>query len=410
MQTSHRMAISVLSDDIYAETLERERKLLTGSPLRILVAHQVSRRRTGGMSRIMGFIHDQLSAAGHSVDYFCAEDIPSSLNGRKARFTFPLLVRRHAITAARAGRPYDLINVHEPSAAAISTLKRAAGNPVVVVTSHGVEKRGWELALQEARRGRESPSLKTRVSYPLTSLWQSRLGLKCADHIFCLNEEDREYLAQRLCIARPRITRIFPAADRIFASLNYERNYERARRLLFAGTWLKRKGVEDLAAAFTTLADKHPELTLVVLGGGRPQSEVHAAFPASLRDRVTCAEAASEDETAAAFVDADIFVLPSLFEGTPLTLIEAMMSGMPIVTTATCGMKDVIRQDENGLLVPRRSPDALVAAIESLVCDAEYRTRLGQTAQAEALEKYTWERVSLPVRSVYEQLCQRATS
>ena len=45
---------------------------------------------------------------------------------------------------------------------------------------------------------------------------------------------------------------------------------------------------------------------------------------------------------AAAFAAADLFLLPSLFEGTPLTLMQAMMSGLPIVTTATCGMKDVL--------------------------------------------------------------------
>lgn len=116
---------------------------------------------------------------------------------------------------------------------------------------------------------------------------------------------------------------------------------------------------------------------------------------------------ATEAETAAAFADADIYLLPSLFEGTPLTLIEAMMSGMPIVTTNVCGMKDVIRNGENGLLIPIRSPDAIVSAVKRLVADQAYRARLGHAAQAEALEKYTWPRVAAPVRDVYERLCKR---
>jgi len=103
-------------------------------PLRILVAHNVFRERTGGMSRLMGFVHDQLVLAGHSVDYFCSEDFPPALGGRFARFTFPVLLLRHAMAAARAGRPFDLINVHEPSGAPISLLKGAAGRPRVVVT------------------------------------------------------------------------------------------------------------------------------------------------------------------------------------------------------------------------------------------------------------------------------------
>src|SRR5687767_6804393 len=100
--------------------------------LRILIAHNVSRARTGGMSRTMSFIHDQIEQAGHSVDYFCAEDVRPSFQGRVARFSFPLLVRGRAVAAARALKPYDIINVHEPSAAAIARYKRAAGDPIVV--------------------------------------------------------------------------------------------------------------------------------------------------------------------------------------------------------------------------------------------------------------------------------------
>src|SRR5437016_5993247 len=128
--------------------------------LRILVAHSVSRIRSGGMSRIMGFIHDQIVKAGHRVDYFCVEDIPKHLNGRMTRFTFPLLVRRRAIAAARSGVPYHIINVHEPHSAAIASWKAAAGNPAVVVTSHGIEQRAWEFAVEEVRLGREGPALK----------------------------------------------------------------------------------------------------------------------------------------------------------------------------------------------------------------------------------------------------------
>lgn len=373
--------------------------------IRILVAHQVPAARNGGMSRIMGFIHDQVAAAGHSVDYFCADNVPPSITGRLARFAFPLLVRRHAIAAAQAGTPYDVINVHEPSSAAISILKQAAGNPSVVVTSHGLERRGWELAKEGKRLGRDGPSLKTRVSYPLTSLWQSSLGLRHADHVFCLNNEDRDYLINERKLPGQKITRIYPAAKTIYATAASDRDYTKAARLLFAGTWVKRKGTEDLVEAFAVLAGRYRNLELVVLGGGVSEPEVLASFPESLRGRVRCIQTANEIEAASVFASADIYLLPSLFEGTPLTLIEAMMSGLPIVTTATCGMKDVIRDGENGLLVPLRSPQAIVDAVERLLGDVAYRGRLGRAAQAEALEKYVWEKVAEPVRLVYERIC-----
>lgn len=358
------------------------------------------------MSRLMGFIHDQLERAGHRVDYLCADDVPSPLNRSGLdRFTFPLLLQRRVVAAARSGRAYDLVNVHEPRGALITTWRHAAGNPVVVVTSYGVEQRGWELALEERRLGRQGPSLKTRVLYPLTRLWQSRMALQRADHVLCSNFDDRDYLVSWLGLPRERITRIYSGVHPPFWTLARNRDYSRVRSLLFAATWRKEKGIEDLVPAFTRLSQHHPELRLVILGAGRPEEVVRASFPEPVRPRISWVQAADEEETAAAFAAADLFVLPSLFEGTPLTLIEGMMSGLPIVTTDRCGMKDVIRDGKTGLLVPVRSPAAIVAAVERLLAEPACRAALGRAAQAEARESYTWERVALPIRELYERLC-----
>lgn len=380
---------------------------LTKRPLRILVAHNVPRARNGGMSRLMGFIHDHVESAGHVVEQFCAEDVPARWGGKLARFSFPLLVHRRAVLAARGGRPYDLVNVHEPNSPAIAAFKGMAGNPVVVVTSYGVERRAWQLALEELRLGRRGPSRKTRLVYPLTGLWQSGAGLRRADHVICSNSEDRDYLITKLRLSPHNITRMHSAAGEAFAEAARGRDYARCERILFAATWRKNKGIEDLVPAFATLAPRHPRLELIVLGAGVPAQAVRGEFPAGVRGRVSCVQAATDAETAAVFAGADLFLLPSLFEGTPLTLVEAMASGLPIVTTATCGMKDVIRDGENGLLVPVRSPESVAAAVERLLSDETRRARLGGAARAEALEKYTWERVAAPVLEVYERLCEQ---
>ena len=375
-------------------------------PLRVLVAHNVPRSPAGGMSRIMTFIHERVAAArGHRVEYFCADDVPARLRGRAARHAFPLLVLREAARAARRGEPYDLVNVHEPVGAGVAAFRRLAGSPVVVVTSHGVERRAWELALEESRLGRAGPGRKTRIFHPLTTLWQADAGLRRADHVFCLNFEDRDFLESRLGVERGRVTRIYPGADAVFQEAARGRNYGRCRRLLFAATWRKNKGVEDLVPAFAALARRHKDLELVVLGAGVTEEVVLGAFPSDVRGRVSCVRAAGDAETAACFGRADLFLLPSLFEGTPLTLIEAMAAGLPVVTTDTCGMKDVVSDGSTGLLVPTRTPEAVAAAVERLLSDSSLRAQLGRAAHALAVERYTWERVAAPVADVYDRLC-----
>ena len=375
-------------------------------PLRILVAHNVRCQEPGGMSRIMNLIHDRVERAGHEVDYLCAEDAGSIGQGRLARFRYPFLVWRKARAAEREGHPYDIINVHEPSAAAVSGFRRGI-SAAIVVTSHGVEQRAWEVALEEKRLGRSGPGWKSRLWHPLTSLWQSEVALSKADQVFCLNEEDRAYLTRRFEIPGERILRIYPGADAIFSTAAAGRDYSTATQLLFAGTWRKNKGIEDFVPAFVRLAAEWPSLTLLVAGAGVPVESVREHFPEELRLRVDTVHTSTDAATAEVYAKADLFVLPSLFEGTPLTLMEGMMSGLPIVTTDTSGMKDVIAHERTGLLVPVRSSEAIFAAVNRLLLDPGERARLGQAAQAEARERYTWDRVSEPVLATYLHLAER---
>ncbi|HEX3313372.1 MAG TPA: glycosyltransferase family 4 protein, partial [Gemmataceae bacterium] len=328
----------------------------TARPLRILVAQNVVHNRRGGMSRMLGFLHDRVAADGHTVEFFGADQVSPRLNRRLGRFAFPWLLWQHAVAAAKAGKPFDIINVHEPSAAAIALGKRAAGNPLLVVTSHGVEERGWEVALEDARLGRAPLPLKTKIWYPLTLLPQTRIGFARADHIFCLNEEDRAFLVRKYCLPTQRVTRLFPAADPAYLDAFPRRTFTSCDRLLVFGTWQARKGAADIVNAFGTLAARRPDLKLMLMGTGIPAEAVQSWFPEPLRGRLEFVPPGSESELAEQMLRASVYLIPSLFEGTPQTLVEAMATGLASVATATCGMKDVIQDGTNGLLAPIRDP------------------------------------------------------
>jgi glycosyltransferase involved in cell wall biosynthesis len=368
--------------------------------MRILVAHMVGRQRTGGMSRLMGRAHDVLADAGHHVDYLTSEDVPPALRGRLARLAFPLLVRRAAVDAARRGKPYDVVTVHEPHGAAIAGNRRGLRHTAVVVMTHGVERRGWEIALAHPP---SRPSMKTRLVYPSTSLWMSAFALRRADHVVCLNEQDRGFLGRRFGIDPARVTAVTPGADPIFGHAAATRSYGSARRLLFAGTWLPRKGATELARAFELLVERGHDVELAVLGAGVPDGEVLRAFGPRSASRVRILGSGDDALMASALAGADVFVLPSLFEGTPLTLIEAMWSGLPIVTTRTAGMQDVVRHEETGLLVPPGDDAALAGALARLVTDGPLRRALGTAAHRVAGTSYTWANTAAAFHRAYEQ-------
>jgi glycosyltransferase involved in cell wall biosynthesis len=355
----------------------------------------------------MGFIHDRVARDGHFVYEFTADDAPRYARGRWDRFGFPWSVYRHALEAHRSGRGYDLINVHEPYAAVVAGLKRRLGHPVIVITSHGLEQRGWELAVEERRLGRPGPSWISRLGSPATRLWQSRLALHWADHIFCLNSEDLHYIVRRFRRQPDDITRVFPAADSPYIDAYPRRDYATTDCVVFFGTWLARKGTIDLVPAFVELATRRPDLKLMIMGAGMPKEAVLRSFPDHLHGRIEYVPQARAEEYAERMLAAAVYVIPSLFEGTPLTLMEAMATGLPAVGTATCGMKDVIKDGVNGFQVPLRDPAALVEALGRLLSDRVLRERLGRQAHADVVANYTWDLVAEPVREVYQRLVHR---
>lgn len=363
--------------------------------MRILVAHNVPKARHGGMSRIMGFIHDEIAREGHVIDYLTAEDLPARWQGAAARVAFPTLV-------ARRGRAYDVVNVHEPSGAAAVLLRRAGLFPPVVITSHGLERRAWALAREERRLGRSGPTLRARLTYPPTVLAQARIALELADFVFVLNSEDEAVLARATGRDHGSMLRIFPAAGPEYAAASEGRQYRRPLRILFAATWRKNKGIEDLVPAMDEVWRRHPDVTLTILGPGAG-IDLEATFGAGA-GRVRLVTARSDAEAAATYAAADLFVLPSLFEGTPLTLMEAMASGLPIVTTAVCGMKDVIEDGRNGVVIPPRRPDLIASALDTLLRRPELGQRLGQQARLDAARLYTWDKVAAPVLEAYKSL------
>ena len=178
-------------------------------------------------------------------------------------------------------------------------------------------------------------------------------------------------------------------------------------KLLFVGTWLDRKGVYYLADSFRLVAQQKREVELTVAGSFSPGDQVKQIFAPEIRDRVNVIPFVKREDMSALYADHDIFVFPSLMEGMPLALLEAMATGMPVVTTETCGMADVVEDGFNGFLVPPADTARLVGAIEQLCESVELRKRMGQEAQ-QTMRRYTWARVTQKLEMVLSLAVQQA--
>lgn len=107
---------------------------------------------------------------------------------------------------------------------------------------------------------------------------------------------------------------------------------------------------------------------------------------------------------------ADVFVLTSLTEGIPVTVIEAMATGLPVIATAVGGIPELIAHAREGLLVPPRDAEALAAAMRLLCEDRELRGRLGRAAHEKALRQFTEEKMHEQYNQIIEQAFASAHS
>jgi glycosyltransferase involved in cell wall biosynthesis len=97
----------------------------------------------------------------------------------------------------------------------------------------------------------------------------------------------------------------------------------------------------------------------------------------------------ARDDVAEQLARADVFVLSSRSEGLPMAILEAMAAGLPVVATDVGGIPELVADGETGLLVPPGDADALAAALQRLVADAELRRRLGDAARARVEERFS---------------------
>jgi glycosyltransferase involved in cell wall biosynthesis len=163
------------------------------------------------------------------------------------------------------------------------------------------------------------------------------------------------------------------------------------------------KGFEYLLRAARELCKTFPDLKIVIAGEGPDRNAIEEIIEQyGLQSSVVLA--GQQSNMPAVYAAMDIFVLPSLNEGLPMTVLEAMAASKPVIATRVGAIPSVIKDSENGLLVAPKDPEGLQNAIASLLNDPERRRRLGDQAHAWVSQNYTSEAMALKYREMYEEV------
>jgi len=281
-----------------------------------------------------------------------------------------------ALAAAIHEHAIDVVLSHGLRFDFLSALaSRGTGVPHVVV-------RAVALADETMGRGR-------KLAFGVVDGWTLR---RCSGIVAVSEASKRRMLAtQRL---RPESITVIPNGVRLPEITREEAL--RARRTLGieddrlivggVGQLIPRKAFDRLVAALSTLRARHPRIVAVLLGEGPERSTLEAQARTAGIELLLPGFQPNPYPALAGF---DIAVLPSLAEGMPLVVLEAMALGVATVATSAAGTVEVIEEGLSGRIVPPDDVPALAAALDALLTDGQVRARLAAAGRDRVHEHFT---------------------
>lgn len=368
-----------------------------------------------GVGTLVFELARQLDATGHAVRVLvrqaAAEDgLAERVPG--AKLLFPLRAAARFVSLAR-GQQFDVVHLHESDGVLVALavrlarlFGRSAGRARVVATLQ-VSYRRERWAVRRLRVDGRTVARPTAGEWlfawlraPLLSL-AGRLTTWLADAIVApsrvtASELETDYGCRVAAVIANGIAPL---------ELPPPPPAEPGVEVLYAGRLRTRKAVAMLIEAFSRVHEQAPTARLVVAGDGeqRPALEEQVRR-LDLADTVRFAGAVPHDRMPELYAAADVFCLPSLYEGFPLAILEAMAAGLPVVATSVAGNPEAVEDGVHGRLVEAEDAAGLAVALLDLIEDEDARRRMGRQARQRVEEEFSIERIGSAYRELWEEL------
>lgn len=246
--------------------------------------------------------------------------------------------------------------------------------------------------------------------YPLGRAWEwlRRLSYRRLATVVALTHESAAWLdqwtsARRVLVVPNAVTYPITVHPPVIAPLSIMRN---TYNLMAVGRLVRQKGFDRLLQVFAILAPRFPDWNLIILGEGECRHSLERLRRTlDLEQRVFFPGPVGN--LADWYKATDLFVMSSLFEGFPNTLVEAMSYGVPPVSVdCDTGPRDIIRHEVDGLLVPQNNKEAMVEALATLMRDKELRRQYGQRA-VEVRKRFSMEKIVEMWENIFTELSKK---
>ena len=174
---------------------------------------------------------------------------------------------------------------------------------------------------------------------------------------------------------------------------------ENSRLIAFTGRILPEKGIQELLQAFKTIKEKYPDCCLAVAGDGPLLNELKA----QQQEGVFFLGQIPFEKVVALLHSSSIFCLPSVSEGMPTSVLEAVACRNFVITTARGGAKEIILDDSYGMIMENNSVDYIIQSLEKVLNDEAYRKAAVEKSYHRLTDQFTWDKVADKVIQIMRQ-------
>jgi glycosyltransferase involved in cell wall biosynthesis len=288
-------------------------------------------------------------------------------------------------------REFDV--VHTNGGLSTILIARQAGTPPIVYTEHDASP--WLCRYRKLHE-----RFVRKLVYRLVNV----RAFRAADRIVPVFSDLAVEMTDRWRVDPGSITAIPTGTDiDLFnpagAGISLLEEFDIERYCLFVGSLEARKSPDALLEAVAAIDG----LPCVFVGGGPDRKKLeHRAAELGVADRVFFTGVLAPSELGRVYAEADVFVLPSISEGMPLVLLEAMACGVAVLATRLSGVASLVDDWETGILVKPGETGELVMGLRMLERDPEFRHSLGENGRLKVLEQFPWPVVAARYLRTYQ--------
>ena len=183
-----------------------------------------------------------------------------------------------------------------------------------------------------------------------------------------------------------------------------DKQYQRQKQILYAGTINARKGYADMIRAFAKIADMYKDWNIVFAGNGEVEQGKALAKELGIENQCKFLGWVNGEQKDKAFKEASIFCLPSYAEGFPMAVLDAWTYGLPVITTPVGGIPDVAQNGENMLVFTPGDIDKLADCMHKLIDDKELYNRTSKASTHFANETFSLKEINSQIGNIYKEL------